>query len=87
MTNSPPPDVWLGDLIHFDGRHDAGLHFALFQRILKCQRIDHGRQHPHLVSGNTIHQTGLFGNATEEIAPTHDNGDFYAQVTDGHNLE
>jgi hypothetical protein len=81
-----PPDVWLGHLVHLDRGHDAGLHLALFQRILQGERIDHRSQHPHLVSGNAVHHARLFGHAAEEIASAHDNGDFHAEIPDRQNL-
>src|SRR5277367_2844265 len=87
MTNGPPPDVWLGYLIHLDRRHDPGLDLALLQRILQSERIDHRSQHAHVVRGNPIHHSRLFSNTAEEVPSAYYNGNFDTEIPDCQDLE
>ena len=40
----------------------------LLERILQRQRVDHGRQHAHIVAADAIHACRAHGDATNDIA-------------------
>src|SRR5690606_26792955 len=85
VANRLAPDVGLGDLPHFDGALHPGADAPLLERILHGERIDHRRQHPHVVGARAIHPLGRPGDAAEDVAsPDHD-GDLDAEAMDlGH---
>jgi hypothetical protein len=80
MPNRPTPNIRLADLIHLDCRHHPAENIALLQRILDRQRVNHRRQHAHVVRRNAVHLLGLFRNAAEEIPPAHHDGRFHPQL-------
>ena len=41
---------------------------GMLERVLQRQRVDHRRQHPHLVGGRTIHPARLVVAAADKIA-------------------
>src|SRR5579871_5018439 len=56
------------------------MHTLLFQSVLQCQRVDHGGQHAHVISGDAVHVTRLFRHTTEEISSADDQSDFHAEI-------
>ena len=71
MADRAPPDERLGHLVHLDGRHHPRVHALLFQRVLQRQRVDHRRQHAHVIGRHPVHLFGLLGDAAEEIPAAH----------------
>ena len=55
MPDGLAADVWLGDLVHLDGRLDADFDAALLQPVGHGQRIDDRRQHAHVVGPRALH--------------------------------
>ena len=51
MTDGATADVWLGDVVDFDGGHDAGGHSASLERILQGEGVHHGTEHADVVGG------------------------------------
>src|SRR6185312_10752024 len=45
---------------------------SLFDGVLQGDGVDDGREHTHMVRGNTVHVDGLFGDAAKEVAATDD---------------
>ena len=78
MPNGPAADVGLGHLVHLDGGHDARRDAGFSERILQCQRIDHGGQHAHVVRRHAIHIHGRRRDAAKEIAAAHHQPDLHA---------
>ena len=75
MADGAAADEGLGDLVHFDGGLHAGVDVLFFERVLQGKRVDDRGQHAHVVGGDAVHVFGLVGNAAEEIAAAHDDGD------------
>ena len=55
VPDRPPPDVRLGHLGDVDRRHHPGVGAQLLQRVLDCQRVQHGREHAGVVGGRAVH--------------------------------
>ena len=72
-------NVGLGDLVHFDGGHDAAEEPSLFNGVLQRDGIDDGRKHAHVVGGDAVHVDGLLGDAAEEVATADDDRDLATQ--------
>src|SRR6185295_20397083 len=51
---------------------DARRDVELFERVLQRQRVDHGRQHAHVIGGGAIHAAGAGGDAAEDVAAADD---------------
>ena len=79
MANGTAADKRLGNLIHLNGRLHSRIDALLFQRILQCQRIDHGREHAHVIGGNPVHLFRLLGHAPEKIPSAHHDRDLNPQ--------
>ena len=48
---------------------------CVLERVLQRQRVDHGRQHAHVVGGRAIHAARAGGQAAEDVAAAdHDRG-------------
>ena len=80
MPDRATPDIRLANLVHFDRRHHPAKHVPLLKSILDRQRIDHCRQHPHIVGGDAVHLFGLLRHAPEKVPPTHHNGHFHTHL-------
>ena len=48
-------DVGLGDLGDRDRRHHPGVGAAPLERVLERERVEHRRQHAHVVGGRPVH--------------------------------
>ena len=55
MAHRPPADVRLGDLLHVDRREHARVGAVPLERLLHGERVQHGREHPHVVAGRAVH--------------------------------
>jgi len=78
MANRAAADVGLGDLVHLDGAHDSHMDARLLNRILQRNRVDHGRQHTHVVGCDAIHVDGLLGHPAKEVTAADDDADLAA---------
>ncbi len=58
----------------------ARVHALLFQRILQRQRIDHRRQHAHVIGGDPVHVLGLLRYAAEKVSSAHHDRQLHAQL-------
>ena len=55
----------------------------LLQRVLHRQRVDHRRQHPHVIAGHPIDEPfGRSRQAAVDVAPADDHGDLHAHLVD-----
>ena len=82
VADGPPADERLGHRAHLDRRDDAGDHVQLFERVLKRQRVDDRRQHPHVVRGGAIHAARARRDAAEDVAAADDDGRLHAHRLD-----
>ena len=82
MADRAAPDVRLGDLVHRDrGLHARGDAHAL-ERVLQRERVDHGREHAHVIGGRAVH-AGLFVNlAAPDVSAADDDRDRDARAAD-----
>src|SRR5439155_5855958 len=55
MTERPPPDIWLGQLLHPDRGHHARFDSLALENILERERVDHRAQHAHVVGADSLH--------------------------------
>ena len=72
VAHGAAADVRFGDLVHFDGRHDAAEETELFDGVLKGDGVDDSGQHAHVIGGDAVHVDGLLGDAAEEISSSDD---------------
>ena len=86
MPHGAPANIRLRNLVHLDRRHHAAEEAALFDRILERDRVDHCREHAHVIGCDAIHVDRLLRHAAEEVAATHHNGDLAAERVNRRNL-
>ena len=86
MADRAAPDVGLGDLAHLDGAHDAAVHAVALEAVLEGEGVDDGGEHAHVVALGAVHARGGPGEAAEDVAPAHDDGDLHAGLPDGLDL-
>jgi hypothetical protein len=65
--------------LHLDRRQHARVRAARFQRVLQRQRVDHRRQHPHVVGVRAVHARRA---APEDVAAADHQRDLDAQAVD-----
>src|SRR5690349_7986821 len=82
VADGAASDEGLGNLMHFDRRHDAAVDAALLESVLQRERVDHGGEHAHVVGGDAVHLSGLLGDAAEKISTADDDGNLYAERVD-----
>src|SRR5690606_35834971 len=68
MPHSPPANIVLANLVDLDRRHHPGKHALALQGVLDGERIDHGCEHSHLVSGDSIDAGRRQPHAAKDIA-------------------
>ncbi len=54
----------------------------LLERILQGQRVDHRRQHAHVVGGGAVHAAGAARDAAEDVAAADDERELAAERVD-----
>ena len=54
----------------------------LLERVLQRQRVDHRRQHAHVVGGRAVHAARAGGDAAEDVAAADDDGGLDAHALD-----
>ena len=52
----------------------------MLQRILQGERVDHRRQHAHVVGLRAVHALGGGGLAAQDVAPTDDNRNLSSKI-------
>ena len=67
MPHRAPPDERLGHLRHADGALHPGGHPDLLQGILQSERIDHRRQHAHVIAGGAFNPPLAAAQAAKDI--------------------
>jgi len=72
-------DVGFGHLLHLDRREHARLHVAALERVLQRERVEDGRQHPHVVGRRPIHSAAGAGDAAKDVAAADDDGDLSSE--------
>ena len=82
MAHRPAADVGLGQLGHRDRRLHARVHADLLERVLQRQRVEDGREHPHVVGGRAVHPRRRAGHAAVDVAGADDDRDLDAAVVD-----
>ena len=75
-------DVRLGDLGDRDRRLHADVDAELLERVLERQRVEHGREHPHVVGGRAVHARGRARHAAVDVARADDDRDLDAALVD-----
>ena len=48
----------------------------------KCDGVDDGGEHAHVVGGDAVHVDGLLGDAAEEVSSAYDDSDLDAEGVD-----
>src|SRR5262249_5404024 len=81
MADGAAANVGFGDLVHFDGGHDAAVHVTFLERVLQGERVDDGAEQAHVVGGAAVHLPRRFRDAAKEVAAADDDGHFDAQAT------
>ena len=72
----------LGDLLDGQRRLDPALGAIALETVAQRQRIDDGRQHPHVVGVGPIHARGCVAEAAKDVASTHHDGHLVALTGD-----
>ena len=75
MPHRTPSNVRLGDLVHRDRRLHARGNAHALERVLQGERIDHGREHPHVVGGGAIHTRLFVHFAAPDVSAANHDGD------------
>ena len=83
VAHGAAANVGLGDLVHLDCGHDATEEAEFFDGVLKGDGVNDGREHAHVVGGDTVHVDGLLGDAAEEVTATNDDADLAAEGVNG----
>ena len=80
VADGAPRDVGLGDLGHRDRGLDARRLPHAFERVLQRERVDDGRQHPHVVGSRPVHAALGAGHAAEDVPAADHYRDLHAQL-------
>ncbi len=82
VPDGAPADEGLRDGPHLDGGQDARRDPLGLEGVLEREGIDDGGEHAHVVGLRPVHAGGAGGDATEDVAPADDDGQFDAQRAD-----
>ena len=73
MPDRAAPDVRLGDLADLERRHHARGDAGLLEGVLHRERVDHGREHAHVVALRAVHPGARALEPAEDVpAADHD---------------
>ena len=75
-------DVGLGDLGDGDRRLHARVHALVLERVLQRQRVEHGREHAHVVGGRALHARRGALQAAVDVARADHDRDLDAAIVD-----
>ena len=79
-------DVGLGHLLDVDRRHHPRVLADLLQRILQGERVQHRRQHSHVVAGCPVHAGCRTLQAAVDVAGADDDRHLHPALADGRDL-
>jgi hypothetical protein len=82
VADGSAADVRLGDLVHRDRAHHPGRHAGPLEGILQRESVHHGREHPDVVAGRTVHAARRRREAAEDVAAADDDADLDAEPMD-----
>ncbi len=82
MADRPSLDERFGNLLHLDGRLNAGHDAAVFEGALEGQAVDHGGQHPHVIGGGPVHTAGAGFDPAEDVPAADNDAELNAEVDD-----
>ena len=82
VAHGAAADVWLGHLVHADGRYHAGVDFQRLERGLHRQRVHHRGQHAHVIGSGAFHALGRALQAAEDVATADDHADLDAHLVE-----
>jgi len=82
----PAADPLLGDLGHGDRGHGPGGDAAVLEGLLQGQRVDHRRQHAHVVAGGPVEAAPAGGHPPEDVAAADHDADVGPQLVDAADL-
>ena len=68
MAHGAAADIRLAQRLHLDRRQHSRDDADVLERILQRERVDHRRQHAHLVGGRAIHPARLVVAAADVVA-------------------
>src|SRR5438552_11791125 len=80
MTYGATENERLRDIFHFDGGLHAGLGTHLRKRAPQGQRVDHGREHAHVIRGRAIHAAIGCGETAPDVTAADYDRDLHAYV-------
>jgi len=67
VTDGAAPDVGLGHLAHVDCRENARVGAVALERLLDGERIEHRREHAHVVAGRSVDALRRGGHAAVDV--------------------
>src|SRR5262249_50854079 len=70
----------LGNLLHFNGAHYSSEGFLIFQCVLESDRVEHRRQHTHVIGGSAIHSLCRQRQSAKDISASDHDGHFDAKM-------
>src|SRR4029077_19857843 len=82
MARGAAADERLGDLVHFDGAHQAGEAAVFFERVLEGEGVYDGGEHAHVIAGGAVDGERFLAGAAEDVAAADHDGDVDAQGVD-----
>ena len=68
VAHGAAADVRLGHLLHVDRREHPRVGAVALERLLHGERVQHGREHPHVVAGRAVHALGRRRHAAVDVA-------------------
>ena len=80
MANGAAQDERIGHIFHFDRCLYARLNAHLLKRAAEGERVDHGCEHAHVISGRAVHAAVRRGEAAPNISATDDDGSLHPEV-------
>ena len=86
VPDRPAPDIRLRYLAHVERRRDASVGAVPLERLLDGERVEDGRQHPHVVAGRAVESAPAGGHAPEDVAAADHDPDVHTELVDGADL-
>src|SRR5262249_30894770 len=71
-------DEVLAYLVDLERAHYPRLRADLLQRVLHCKRVDHGREHAHVIAGHAVHAGCGEALAAKDVAAADHHADLHA---------
>ena len=80
MPDGPASNVILADLIDLERRHHPYRPPLMFKRVLHGERIEHGRQHTHVITGGALQSLAGRLRTPNEISAAYHQANLHARV-------